>query len=348
MRSSELPNSEPLRLQALRDLNILDTSAEERFDRLTRLARKVFDVEISQVSLVDEDRQWLKPAQDPDAPESPQEITFCDQAILGDGVFCVSDASKDERFANNPLVQDEPHIRFYAGVPLRAVDGEKMGTLCIMDSSPRRLDADERETLKDIAHMLEAEMAAVHIATQDELTGITNRRGFLNLARNSLNLCSRYQLSASLVFIDLNRFKMINDMFGHAEGDRALITFVEIMSRKCRDSDLFARLGGDEFVLLLIDATKEQTDRVMARYRKALQVENLSVSRGYDLSFAYGAVEYDRLEHESVADLLAEGDKIMYQRKFAAQSKDSTREHEASVRTAKIYDLVFEQDAANS
>ena len=118
MQKPGKPADEAQRLEALRALSILDTLPEERFDRLTRLAKRLFGVPIALVSLVDDHRQWFKSRQGLEVSETPRDISFCGHAVLGDDIFLVTDASKDERFFDNPLVTDDPHIRFYDGCPL--------------------------------------------------------------------------------------------------------------------------------------------------------------------------------------------------------------------------------------
>lgn len=317
MKKPDIPEDEETRLKTLRSLSILDTLPEERFDRLTRMAKRLFDVPIALVSLIDEERQWFKSAAGLDASETPRDISFCGHAILGSEVFIIPDASKDVRFADNPLVLDKADIRFYAGCPLRAADGSKLGTLCVIDQKPRSIGEDDVEILQDLAAMVERELAAVQMATLDELTRISNRRGFMMLAEHSLNLCVRQRLLASLIFIDLNKLKSVNDKFGHAEGDTALIVFAEQMKRVFRDSDLFARLGGDEFVVLLTNASKKLTGDIVARFEQSIEKRNKEANRGYDISFSYGVVEFDPDKHPTLQALLAEGDALMYEHKKA-------------------------------
>jgi diguanylate cyclase (GGDEF)-like protein len=322
LKKPEIPQDEETRLEALRSLDILDTKAEERFDRLTRMAKRVFGVPIALVSLVDENRQWFKSCTGLSTRETPRDISFCGHAILGNQIFIIPDASKDDRFADNPLVLNEPNIRFYAGCPIKTLNGAKLGTLCIIDRKPRTLDEEDLETLRDLASMVEQELAAVQMATVDDLTNITNRRGFMLLAQHSLNRCYRDEVPASLVFFDLNHFKPINDRFGHAEGDRALTAFAEKMSNAFRESDLFARLGGDEFVALLTKTPKELAEHVVERLERLIEKHNKEAKRGYDISFSYGIVEYNPDKHPTAEALLADGDSLMYQRK-AHSSNDS-------------------------
>lgn len=317
LKQPENPENEQSRLDTLRSLNILDTAPEERFDRLTRMAKRMFGVPIALVSLVDENRQWFKSCIGLSVSETPRDISFCGHAILGNDIFIIPNAEEDERFADNPLVVGEPEIRFYAGCPLRALNGEKLGTLCIIDQRPRNFGADDLEALQDLASMVERELAAFQLATLDELTDISNRRGFMLLAQYGLNFCVRQAIPASLVFLDLDRFKPINDSFGHAEGDYALQVFAAEIKRNFRDSDLFARLGGDEFVVLLTNSGRPLAEEVVARFAGSIERHNREARRGYDIAFSYGIVEFHPAAHATVEDLLAAGDTLMYQVKNA-------------------------------
>ena len=263
MQPAAIPDNDSSRLDTLRSLNILDSKPEERFDRLTRLAMHVFEVPIALVSLVDTDRQWFKSRQGLEATETPRNTSFCGHAIMGEGAFVVEDTSKDPRFADNPLVTGEPGVRFYAGYPIRYLDGSVLGTVCIIDHKPRQFGARDLLILQDLATLVEHEMQAMEMATLDELTAINNRRGFFILAGQALRMSRRKNFPVTLVFIDLNGFKPINDRFGHAEGDTVLKFFAGALLDVSRDSDIVARLGGDEFVLLLNDASDTEVATVL-------------------------------------------------------------------------------------
>jgi len=153
-----IPEEEGIRLATLRSLNILDTAADERFDRLTRIAQRLFGVPIVAVSLVDENRQWFKSSIGLGAAEIPRNISFCGHAILEDKVFIVEDTLKDLRFADNPVVTGPPNARFYAGKPLKATNGLKMGTFCIIDYEPREFNSNDNKILEDFAAQVENEL----------------------------------------------------------------------------------------------------------------------------------------------------------------------------------------------
>ena len=316
MKTPETPANEKERLKTLRSTDILDTDPEERFDRLTRMAQRVFGVSIALVSLVDENRQWFKSKAGLDACETGRDISFCGHAILGNDIFIIEDALEDERFADNPLVTGEPKIRFYAGAPLRYLDGNKLGTLCIIDQKPRIMDEDDCTMLRDLAEMAEGELSAIQLATIDDLTKISNRRGFISLAQNSISLCARQETPVSMVFLDLDKFKPINDQFGHAEGDHALIAFADLMRKSFRDSDVFARIGGDEFVVLLTNTQQDRAAEIVARFRDQVDAYNTQAKRGYDLCFSDGIVSMLPDQDSLVDDLLREADVLMYEKKM--------------------------------
>lgn len=133
MKEPDFPVNEQERLSSLRSLQILDTPSEERFDRVTRMAMRLFGVPIALVSLVDENRQWFKSCFGLDVSETERRISFCGHAILQNDTLVIEDATQDERFHDNPLVTGEAGIRFYAGHPLRNMSGHGLGTLCIID-----------------------------------------------------------------------------------------------------------------------------------------------------------------------------------------------------------------------
>ncbi len=336
MEKPAIPLNEATRMDTLRGLNILDTSPEERFDRLARLARRLFGVPIALVSLVDENRQWFKSCQGLNASETPRDISFCGHAILGDDIFVIPDARQDERFHDNPLVTGEPYIRFYAGCPLNVPNGGNLGTLCIIDREPRALNEDDLALLRDLARMAEQELVAVQLATIDELTMLSNRRGFEGLARHTIGLCRRLDKPASLLFFDLDLFKDINDRYGHAEGDRALINFARSLRQTFRESDVLGRLGGDEFSVLLTNTNRQDLDRALCHLRQTVDRCNREDQRGYDLAYSVGAVQFDTSRHASVEELLAEADALMYEQKRQRRTEGVTARvpatHEQTVR----------------
>lgn len=310
MTAPERPVEERRRLATLRTLGLLDTPAEERFDRITRLAQRLFDVPIALVSLIDEDRQWFKSRQGLDVEETSREVSFCGHAILGDDVMQIPDATVDPRFTDNPLVLGDPRIRFYAGCPIAAPDGSKLGTLCVIDSEPRVLSAADQRMLGDLAELVEREIAVVQMALDDELTGLSNRRGFLLMAEKVLDVCVRQGVAATVVYADLDGLKAVNDRYGHEEGDRAIREAAALLTRTFRSSDVVGRLGGDEFAVLLTG--KATAPDAVERFRLALSRRNALSSHAYPLGVSIGVAEFDPAEPIPLVDLLDRADQAMY------------------------------------
>ncbi len=182
MFPAPIPENELERLASLKALQILDTAAEPRFDRLTRIASALFQVPIALVSLIDADRQWFKSRQGLQPQQTSRDISFCGHAILQSRPMIIPDALADPRFVDNPLVTGAPFIRFYAGMPLQAPDGQRIGTLCIIDTQPRTLSDEQIAQLADLASTVEDEIARKYVSgiatqfreQQDRLRAILN------------------------------------------------------------------------------------------------------------------------------------------------------------------------------
>jgi GAF domain-containing protein len=164
MKAPEAPPDEEARLAALRALELLDTPSEERFDRITRTATRLFKVPISMITLVDEDRQWFKSCFGTDMRETSRQVSFCGHTILRPAPFIIVDASLDLRFADNPMVTGEPHVRFYAGIPIHSFSGHTVGSFCIIDTEPREPSDEDLDGLVDLAAWAESEIHLVELA----------------------------------------------------------------------------------------------------------------------------------------------------------------------------------------
>lgn len=159
-RFASLPpqRNECQRAAALDRLQIMDTPPEPAFDRVVQAAQKLFKAPIALISLLDDERQWFKARCGLDAQSTPREQAFCNYTVLHDSVFVVPDARADAAFASNPLVTGPPFIRFYAGAPLTVPPGEKLGSLCIIDTKPRTFGAEEEQLLTQLAQVVVHEL----------------------------------------------------------------------------------------------------------------------------------------------------------------------------------------------
>jgi len=158
--SAPVPRNEKKRLKVLWEYQVLDSIPEEVFDDLTELAARICEAPIALITLVDEDRQWFKSRVGLTVNETSRDISFCGHAICQTELFIVPDATKDSRFARNPLVISDPKIRFYAGAPLISPDGYALGSLCVIDKVPRELRPEQKQALRILAR---------HVMTQLEL-----------------------------------------------------------------------------------------------------------------------------------------------------------------------------------
>ncbi|AIR66619.1 sensor domain-containing diguanylate cyclase [Cedecea neteri] len=311
------PPDEERRLRSLRASRLLHSGRSERFDRLTRLARKLFDAPISLICLIDHDLLQVKSADGLNVDVIPRQVSFCSHTILQDVPLVVNNTLNDIRFSDNPLVLAEPHVRFYAGCPVKLPDGTTAGTLCVVDIRPRVFTEHQIAGLRELAAIVEDEFAMLDTVMTDELTGLFNRRGFMFLGQYAVNGANRRAEPLSVVFIDLDRFKQINDNFGHEQGDRALIAFSELMRASFRETDLIARHGGDEFVLLFNGTNEEGAFIAMQHLQGKVTDFNLQAGNPWTLAFSWGCIEYNPARHASLEDVITEADRAMYQAKYS-------------------------------
>jgi diguanylate cyclase (GGDEF)-like protein len=268
--AGDFDTSEDARLAALDSYDILDTPSEEAFDRITRLARKIFGVSMATVTLLDGHRQWFKSRQGVSDCETERGPALCNVAMKLERPLVVPDTHVDARFENNPLVIGSPFVRFYAGAQLRTPNGFVIGTLCAMDSRPRPFDDGDVAILRDLAQLVLSELELRKIAMHDALTGAISRRGLREELKRSIALAVRHKHELSCVMFDLDHFKAINERHGHGVGDLALKAAVEACRTELRATDTVGRFGGEEFAVILPHTSRKAALEVAEKIRASL------------------------------------------------------------------------------
>ncbi|MDQ2924265.1 MAG: sensor domain-containing diguanylate cyclase [Acidobacteriota bacterium] len=300
------PDDETQRLESLRRLELLDTGREPEFDELAELAAAVCATPISLLILVDEHRLWFKAAVGLDVCEMARDGAFCAYTIRQQGVFVVEDAAVDKRFASNPMVTGEPHIRFYAGAPIAGPGGHAVGTLCAIDRKPRTLTAFQMKMLALLARQVNARLelrlerkqsqaALLEVRSQndlrlsqaqaelqsanallkelvvtDALTGLGNRRVLEERLAAEMTAARRGRPLA-LLMLDIDHFKKRNDTFGHLDGDEVLRQMGTLLGRLVRGNEIGVRYGGDEMAVLMPNASEDDAAGLARRLLKAVR-----------------------------------------------------------------------------
>ncbi len=334
MSANERLNDEEGRIFALHDLEILDTSEEKPFENIVDLIQQVLKVPMCAVSLVDKNRQWFKARRGMDAKETARDISFCTHAIRKMEPLVVPDSHKDPRFCDSPLVTGEPFIRSYAGIPLASSDGFNLGALCAMDKEPREFSDADIAILTNFANMVVSEMELRRVASTDQLTNVLSRRGWLEEAKREIHRAIRYDRPISVAIFDLDRFKSINDTYGHPAGDKVLVSFSDLCTNTIRQMDCFGRIGGEEFALLMPETTPEDAYTLAERLREAYaetpfdlgDVVHGTVSIGI-ATLGHGATD--------IYGVLDKADKAMYAAKNSGRNKTVIFDDEAAANKTK-------------
>ena len=338
MIEAALPANEPARLAALKDLDILDTPIEERFERITRMLSRTLGVPVAAFNLIDELRYWLKSAQGLNEFEAPRRSSFCAHTILEkDDVMLVPDAREDLRLSDHPLVVGPSNVGFYAGCSVRAPSGEKVGTLCALDTKPRKLSGEEIQTLRDLAAMVETELRAIALAQSqkdltveldttkrlamiDPLTRLWNRGGMSDLLNKEWAVAMRRKLPLAVAIADMDHFKLVNDTYGHPVGDEVLQIGGRRLLSGLRTGDAIGRWGGEEFLIALPGATEDALPAILERIRSSLTKAPIQTSAGkLPVTASFGAAIITPTKDDTLAALIKSADDALYKAKHAGR-----------------------------
>jgi diguanylate cyclase (GGDEF)-like protein len=260
-------------IELTRDRTSFDDFPDDQltFDRITRLASAVMQTRMAAISLHQNDQQPLMTAGQGVEELGPDfALPFLHYAEASDAPMVVNDALADPRFSHDPLVTGGPRLRFYLGVPLRAQDGATLGMLSAIDTQPHTPSAEQIAMVAELARMVVNRMELRQLALTDALTGALTRRGFEERVEAERKRCLRSGFTMNLIAIDIDRFKSINDRFGHAAGDATLRAVVDICRENLRTCDVIGRIGGEEFLVMLPEMSARLAARVAERLRAAI------------------------------------------------------------------------------
>lgn len=346
------PPDEARRQAALDAYGVVDTVPEQAYDDIVRLAMTLCDVPAAAISLIDRDRQWFKAQIGLNLRETARTDAICDRAIQQpDRALVIDDMAASGVAGPEALRIDGEPLRFYAGMPLLSPDGRALGTVCVLDNKPRTLTAAQLEGLEVLArqtqHLLELRRYAMeqrrllsereafaqrledaradlqrrndllqHSATHDALTGLLNRAALAQLRDNPEAMLQLQQAPYTLMLLDVDHFKDVNDRHGHLLGDRALRAVADAVAASIRERDVAVRYGGEEFLILLPDTRLSSAVQVAERIRQRIAAAPLPFALTVSIGLAAG--EPTRDWSEQVFD---RADQALYRAKAGGRNR---------------------------
>jgi len=331
MPSAPVSPYEASRLAAVRKARLLGTPAEERFDKITRLARQMFRVPMACLDIVGEKLAWLKSVQGFDGLEGLRKDSYCHHTVLNEDICLIHDARVDARVWDSTFADNWV---FYAGAPVH-FEGERIGVLCIGDNIPREFTPEQLSALQDLAELAEREFqvialsaAQIALAASNEELEMKARIDFLTHVWNRgaiLELAAAEQTSAaatSVLMLDVDRFKEVNDTFGHQAGDEVLRVVASRIRACVRHQDAVGRYGGEEFMVVLPRASIETTFQVGERICRAISTASIPFEeRLISVTCSIGCAVSSATSPDEVNALVARADRALYKAKSFGRNR---------------------------
>jgi diguanylate cyclase (GGDEF)-like protein len=328
-----------LKIANIHSRDLFYTPIEERFERITRVARRALQVPVAAISLLNEDKQWFKSAAGWGVSELPRDQAICKLTLETNDFVAIADTLKDSRVATLNVVVSAPKFRAYAGFPLVDEHGGAVGTFCVFDLKPREFTAADRQSVVDLAAMaqrelLSDELSSAHAALtsklgmarrealMDPLTHLWNRRGASVLLKGAFTTADQRGTPITLALLDLDNFKRVNDNHGHHTGDEVLRRVASRLLSSVRGDDAICRLGGDEFLVLMTDTDANIASRVAERIRHMITDTAIPTRDGaVPMSVSVGFTVRQPRDNSTVEALLERADKALMQSKASGRNR---------------------------
>lgn len=328
-----------LKIASIHSLDLFYTPLEERFERITRIARRALHAPVAAISLLNDDKQWFKSAAGWGISELPRDQAICRLTVEANQIVMIGDTLADPRVAKLPVVMAAPRFRAYAGHPLTDEQGACIGTFCVFDLKPREFAPVDRQTLTDLAALAQRELLSDQLtsahaaltsklgmarreALMDPLTHLWNRRGASVLLKGAFASADQRGMPLALALLDLDNFKRINDTRGHQAGDEVLRRVASRLLTTVRGDDAICRLGGDEFLVLMADTDAAIASRIAERIRHAITDSPIPTRDGtLSVSVSVGCTIRQPRETTAVDALLERADRALMESKAAGRNR---------------------------
>ncbi|MDM3871101.1 sensor domain-containing diguanylate cyclase [Porticoccus sp. W117] len=342
-----IPEDEEARIKSLVEYQLLDTLPEQEYDDIVRMAAEICNCPISTVALIDAERKWHKAKYGIDKEFVPRHMVICAHTIVERETLVVNDTHQHPVFKDIGMVTNPPHVRFYAGIPIINPEGHALGTLCVLDKQPRTLTDSQQASLEALARFVSAlfelrrnllrqelnnkllrechdELARLNdelqtMSLSDELTKLYNRRAFNQELKREAAIYKRHKTPLSLLMIDLDNFKQINDKQGHQVGDEALQEMANVLQATVREGDLLARYGGEEFAIILPNTAEQEAQVAAERIRSTVE-QQLPHIQSLTISVGIATMTKDMVD---TVELVKQADDALYRAKQAGRNRVS-------------------------
>lgn len=362
------PRFEQQKSEVLQRYRILKSESVHDASHIARTASLALNAPIVIATLNERYRHWYRAAHGVNALDFNTLEMFCAHANLSDEAFAVTDARLEPYFAREPAVMGAPNVVFFAGAPLSDPEGKRFGTLCLIDNQPRSLAPAQTEILKSMADILSQDIcvhsagryavqdlinaeedrcALYELAVTDPMTKALNRRAFFRFAEREVQRAQRHGHPLSVLMFDIDHFKKVNDVHGHAAGDQVIVALSRLVTECVREADLLGRLGGEEFGLILPETNVDAALTLANRLREAVRKLRFNSPEGeFSVTISLGVSRPEQGEADIHA-ALDRADKGLYRAKRLGRNR-AELVPPGDIETATIIPLPFSERASDA